>query len=235
MNKEELEKIIESYCSRITYLNDCFMLHMLMINSQKDYLSEINEFPAFYQLSEKSFIHICIIELAKLYEYSDKSVSGIEKLINLCEANQNLFLKKVHNELTDCENNEVVRSYDIKIDIKKDITEARSKLKDLCPIISNLKGQRDKFYAHLDKAYQNNPNALVTDYPLNYGEIKKLIHTVTLICNTFYQDLCRTAHACQTSNWDDIKNVFMIIKEYKKNKNKEFEAQLEELRKRETK
>ena len=40
---------------------------------------------------------------------------------------------------------------------------------------------------------------------------------------------------CQTSNWNDINNVFEIIKEYKEMKHKEFEIQIEELRKREHK
>ena len=114
MTKEELAKKIESYCSRITYINDCFEVHKLMITSQKDYLDEINEFPAFFQLSKKSFIHICIIELAKLYEY--KSDAGIEKLIHICDANQNLFQKKIHNEITECGTDRIVESYDISID-----------------------------------------------------------------------------------------------------------------------
>ena len=230
MGKEELEKKIESYCSRITYLNDCFELHKLMIKSQKEHLSEINEFPAFYQLAEKSFIHVCIIELAKLYEY--ESESGIEKLINICESNQNLFLKKFHNEITECETNKIVSSYDIKVEIKKDINEARNKLEHLSSIIDKLKGQRDKFYAHLDKEYQNNPSALITDYPLNYRDLKELITTASFICNTFYQDLCLTSHACQTLNWNDINNVFKVIKEYKEMKHKEFSTQtIEELKK----
>lgn len=231
MTKEELEAKIESYCSRITYLNDCFELHKLMISNQKENLSVINEFPAFYQLAEKSFIHVCIIELAKLYDYG--SEAGLEKLINICEANQNLFLKKFHNAIIDCETDEIGRSYDILVDIKKDINDARNKIENIKEIILNLKGQRDKFYAHLDKQYQKNPSSLITDYPLNYGDIKELIKTATIICNTFYQDLCRTAHACQTSNWDDINNVFKMVKEYKEIKNKEFERQIEELRKRE--
>ena len=233
MTKDELEAKIESYCSRITYLNDCFELHKLMINSQKEYISEINEFPAFYQLAEKSFIHVCIIELAKLYDYG--SDAGLEKLINICEANQNLFLKKFHNELTDCNTDEIVRSYDIPVDIKKDIEDARNKIENIKEVILNLKGQRDKFYAHLDKEYQKNPSLLITDYPLNYGNIKELIKTATLICNTFYQDLCRTAHMCQTSNWNDINNVFEMIKEYKEMKHREFEIQIEELKEREHK
>ena len=68
-----------------------------------------------------------------------------------------------------------------------------------------------------------------------HGDIKELIKTATLICNTFYQDLCRTAHMCQTSNWNDINNVFEMIKEYKEMKHREFEIQIEELKEREHK
>ncbi|MBR5095508.1 MAG: hypothetical protein IK094_00165 [Treponema sp.] len=233
MTKEELEKKIESYCSRITYLNDCFELHKLMISSQKEHLEEINEFLAFYQLAKKSFLYVCIIELAKLYEYG--SESGIKKLIDICDANHNLFLKKFQNEIIECETGKVGRSYDIRVDIKKDIAEAKEKLINLVSVVKKLKGQRDKFYAHLDKEYQDEPTALSNDYPLNYGEIKQLIDAATNICNTFYQDLCTTSHACQTSNWDDINNVFKMIKEWKEMKHKEFERQVEDGRKREAK
>lgn len=232
ITSEELREKIKSYCSRITYLNDCFKLHKLMINSQKEYLAEINEFPAFYKISKKSFIYVCIIELAKLYERGNKNTSGIEKLINICDANQNLFLKKIHNEITDCDTDKIVESYDTKIDIQKDIQNAKDKLKSLETVIENLKGQRNKFYAHLDKDYQKNPSALAKDFPLNYGEIEKLIYTAVSICNMFYKDLCNTEYVCHTANWNDIKNVFGIVKEYKKIRDKEFKAQLEEMRNR---
>ena len=233
LTKEELKTKIESYCSRITYLNDCFQLHKLMINSQKEHFSEINEFPALYQLAKKSFIYVCIIELAKLYEYG--SESGLKKLISICDANHNLFQKKIHNEIIDCCTDKVVKSDDIKVEIQNDIAKAKKKLENLARVIENLKGQRDKFYAHLDKEYQDEPTALSNDYPLNYGEIKQLIDAATNICNTFYQDLCTTSHACQTSNWDDINNVFKMVKEWKEMKHKEFERQVEEGRKREAK
>lgn len=233
MTKEELENKLESYCSRITYLNDCFELHKLMISSQKEHLSEINEFLAFYQLAKKSFLYVCIIELAKLYEYG--SESGLKKLIDICDANHNLFLKKIHNEIIDCGSDKVVKSYDIKIEIKRDIAKAKKRLENLAGVIENLKGQRDKFYAHLDKEYQDKPSDLSNDYPLNYGEINELIDAATNICNTFYQNLCRTSHACQTSNWNDINNIFKMIKGYKEMKQKEFEKQIEELRKKEAK
>lgn len=223
MTKKELKEKINRYCSRITYINDCFNLHKLMISSQKEHRAEINEFPVFFNISNKSFVHVCIIELAKLYEY--KSDSGIEKLITICDANQNLFLKKIPNEITDCDTDKIIRNYDIKIDIQKDIQDAKNKLESLETVIENLKGQRDKFYAHLDKEYSENPSALTKNFPLNYEEIKNLIDTATSICNRFYKDLCRTEYVCQTMNWDDINNVFAIIKRYKEIKDKEFETQ----------
>lgn len=224
MTKDELSTIIESYCKRITYINDCFELSKYLLNSKKEHLSEINEFPAFYQLSLKSFLHSVIIELAKLFESSKKNDStGIERLIHLCEANSNLFLTSFHNEITECETDKVVESYDISVNIIDDLKEFKKKLEaeNIKLSRAKLKGQRDKFYAHLDREYQINSSNLTIDFPLSYEEIKKLIKLATDICNTIYNDLCRTTYVCQTSNWNDINNVFEIIKEFHDIKRKE--------------
>lgn len=214
MTKEVLKERIESYLSRITYLNDCFELYKLMIRSRKQHFSEIDEFPAFYMLANKSFLYVCIIELAKLYERSEKS-TGLQKLINVCDANRNLFLKKSCENIIGGMTGELDERRDVKKDISKDINDAQNELNGLSSIINKLKAQRDKFYAHLDKEYQDNIDGLISDYPLNYSEIKELIDTATSICNKFYVDLCDSSYVCQSSNWNDINKVFDIIKNYK--------------------
>lgn len=229
MTKEELQTLIESYFNRITYINDCFELYKYMNTLPKSHLKAINEFPAFFQISRHSFIRITIIELAKLYDYG--SDTGINKLICICDSNRNLFLKKFHNEVQDADTNEIVHSYDIKINIGTDISECKSQLNTIDDKITILKKQRDKFYAHLDKEYQDSPEKLSEDFFLSYDDIKKLINTSSNICNKLYLNLCRSSYGTQSSNWNDIDNIILLIEKYFANESRIFENEIKERRK----
>lgn len=230
LTKEDLEALLENYFTRITYVNNLFLLYRHMNDSQKNNIRIINEFPAFYQLSKSAFIRLVFIELAKLYDYG--SDTGIKKLLCICEANQNLFLKKFHNEIIDCETDEIAQSYDIKVNIKQDIHECRNKIFELEQIIDNVKNQRDKYYAHLDKEYLNNPEKLTKDFSISCGDIKLLLDTATNICNKMYVDLSRKQYVTQFSNWNDIDNIFEIITKYKANEKLIFEKEIENIQKR---
>lgn len=235
MTKEELQNFIESYCKRLTFINDCFELFKHLTNCNKEYKNEINEFPAFYQLSLKSFLHNVIIELAKIYDFStEKNATGVIKLLNLCESNTNLFLRKYSYEITDYYPNKTPQTCTESIDVRCDIKKAREALesKKLNDIRDKLRGQRDKFYAHLDKEYQMDSSKLINDFPLSYDEIKYLISTVEGICNDLLYDLCRTTYVCQTSNWNDIDNVLSVMKKYRKIRDEKFNKEIEKMRQR---
>ncbi len=67
---------------------------------------------------------------------------------------------------TERNHNEVVKINVIK-DIKE-INEVREKLDLIDPVVISLKGRRDNYYVHTDKAYVDNLPQLASSYPLSF-------------------------------------------------------------------
>lgn len=105
----------------------------------------------------------------------------------------------------------------VKINIIKDIKEIRKKLDLIDPVVNSLKGRRDNYYAHTDKAYIDDLSLLASNYPLSFKQVADLIQTANDILNTLLRDLCGEAVAQNSTNYDDVKNIFEILKVHQKN------------------
>ena len=172
--------------------------------------AEMNIAPAFFQIVMYSLEHTYMVDLFKLYD-RDKNAKGLRKAINLCEQHSTTFPKeRIIFRDTERNHNEVV-----KINIIKDIKEIREKLDLIDPLVNSLKGRRDNYYAHTDKAYINNLPQLASNYPLSLKQIDDLIQTANDILNTLLRDLCGEVVAKNSTNYDDVKNLFEILKTYK--------------------
>ena len=229
MTKKDLIELLEEYLQRITYLNDCYNLHKHMVEAKKEYLKEINIFPAFYSLALLSFLKITIIELAKLYDIHSKT--SINALLNTCGKNFNLFLTEITSEVSYVETNKT-ETFVINVDIKKSLSEAKKNISSIKHLIEPLRNQRNKYYAHLDKEYQFNYNLLINTFPLSYNDIDKLISLLSNICNTLYYNLCNASYVTQSSNWNDIDNMLKIAKGYNSYEKKARETELNEYKKK---
>lgn len=209
MDTNELATELRNMLLRLAHINDCFLLHKKLLTYKTEMNTEMNIAPAFFQIVMYSLEHTYMVDLFKLYD-RDKKAKGIRKAINLCEQYSTIFPKEriVFRDI-ERDYNEVV-----KINIIKDIKEIEEKLKLIDPVIISLKGRRDNYYAHADKAYIDDIPLLASNYPLSFKQVADLIQTADEILNTLLRDLRGEVVVQNSTNYDDVKNIFEILKAY---------------------
>lgn len=211
METNELANELRNMLLRLASINDCFLLHKKLLIYKTEMNTEMNIAPAFFQIVMYSLEHTYIVDLFKLYD-RDKNAKGLRKAINLCEQYSKIFPKeRIMFRDIERKRNEIV-----KINVIKDIKGMKEKLDIIDPIVKCLQGRRNSYYAHADKAYIDDIPLLASDYPLSFKQIADLIQTADEILNTLLRDLCGEVVAKNNSNYDDVKNIFEILKVYKK-------------------
>lgn len=212
MQKNDLATELRNSLLRLTNINDCFLLYKKLLTYQNEMNSEMNIAPAFFQMVMYSLEHTYIIDLFKFYD-RDRNSKGLRKAINLCEQHSALFPKeRIIGKDIKTNKDKIV-----KINVIKDIREAREKLTNIEPVVDYLKGRRDSYYAHTDKNYIDDIPKLSSDYPLSYKQIADLIHLANNILNTLLQDLCGEVVAQRSTNYDDVTKLFSILKAHQNN------------------
>ena len=211
METNELANELRNMLLRLASINDCFLLHKKLLIYKTEMNTEMNIAPAFFQIVMYSLEHTYIVDLFKLYD-RDKNAKGLRKAINLCEQYSTIFPK----ERIMFRDTERKRSEIVKINVIKDIKGMKEKLDIIAPVVKCLQGRRNSYYAHADKAYIDDILQLASDYPLSFKQIADLIQTANEILNTLLRDLCGEVVAKNSSNYDDVKNIFEILKAYKK-------------------
>lgn len=217
MNNEELKKIIEAYLFRIVHVNDKYRLYRYLIERENDRLDELNMAPAFFTIVMEALQQSFMIEIFKLFDSNSKT--GLVKLLNICMNSNKQFpveRNNIFHEINLDTGETIDTLYDnIKINAKKDIKELELKLKEKEEIINNLRGQRDKYYAHLDKEYFVKKDNISKKFPFLFYDMEELIDFAEEICNTLLIDLCGQSIYYNSTNYNDIKNILDTL--YKSN------------------
>lgn len=212
METNELANELRNMLMRLAHINDCFLLRKKLLTYKTEMNTEMNIAPAFFQIVMYSLEHTYMVDLFKLYD-RDRNAKGLRKVINICEQHSTIFPKeRIMFRDIESKHNEVV-----KINIIKDIKEIRKKLDLIDPVVTSLKGRRDNYYAHADKAYVDDLPQLASNYPLSFKQIADLIQTANEILNTLLRDLCGEIVAQSSTNYDDVKNIFEILKAHQNN------------------
>lgn len=204
--KESFKMLLIQYFSRITYTNDCFELYKHIIESKTKYIVEMNIAPAFFQLTYSSLLHTVFIEISKLFD--NNSSTSLFKLLNVCRENVSLFKTTSDIGYVDCDTDKYVLEKTVPIDINKELSDCSQLLKSVFTERENLRNQRNKYYAHLDEAYKDNNGKLQKDFPLTYGDMKKLIQIANEICNKISVVFDESIHAIHSYNVFDVDNIF---------------------------
>jgi hypothetical protein len=114
----------------------------------------------FFNTVEISCLETTILTLSKLLVSQNASIS-IPYLLNFAEQNSSAFPKIQQEQLADL------------------VNLHREELLLLEPLVSNLKQQRDRTIAHLDKLHVTNPSVITSVPPLNYLEVEKVFRDLT--------------------------------------------------------
>lgn len=120
----------------------------------------------FFNTVEFSCLETTVLTLSKLLVPHADSIS-IPYLLNFAEQNPSAFPKVQRKQLADL------------------IYRHKEQLRLFEPLIDNLKQQRDRTIAHLDRLHVTNPSTITSVPPLNYLEVEKIFRDATQLLNKY--------------------------------------------------
>lgn len=203
--KETFKNLLNQYFSRITYVNDCFMLYKHITETKSTNIAEMNIAPAFFQLILSSLLHTVFIETANLFDMN--SSKSLFRLINICRDNSSIFNTKKNSNDINCTDEYNVEKIST-INVEKILNDCSFLLKNVSRELENLINQGNKFYAYLDELYKDNNEKLEKDFCITYGDIEKLFQISSKVCNKISIAFDESIHSVQSSNIFDIDKVF---------------------------
>lgn len=197
---------VEGLLKELYQLNSFYLLnkHLKQKSNHQEFLNAMNKAPAFFSLAINSFHYSAIMGLARIFEPASRDSKSIYKFLNFIEGNHKKIFK---NDLIT--KKKLGRDSDID---ESTVRKHREILTGVEPIISNLITWRDKAFAHNDKKYFKDRDALGKDFPITYEEIQKLIELAGEILNTYQVGYNGSYTQIIPSNTFDVDTVLKALK-----------------------
>lgn len=216
MTIEKLEAILNKMILEITAINTNWVmwngLREEMQNGAK-YEILLDFSPCFWTITLNNLLSRTLLGTAKLYDENKKCI-GLQKIINICEQNQELFPKNRTATYTDGYTGEKT-SFTISKDVSESIRIAKQKYQDVHDLRIQLMSLRDKYLAHADKDIFLDVEIFYHEVALKKEAFEKLIETAANILNSFLASLSDTQVHTEFENSDDYKNLLRYAKEGK--------------------
>ena len=208
MKKEDLEQKLQIQLSRVTHIKSCLEIWKGLhaeFSSEAENNAVFQESPYFWNMVLKTFQENFLLGVAKLYDENSDSL-GLRKTINICEQNQSLFPTEHQRKLYDHFGKKEIVNV-VPVDIVATIKSANDCYNSVQEFRSKLITIRDKYLAHSDKKYAENPALLYEEFSLKWEDFEKLIFVAQKILNGFLTaliDMC-----VSTTHWDrdDFKHL----------------------------
>lgn len=182
ISEEQLKNNIYKYLQNIMELWNSFQLYKMIKTDIDGSINKTNRYSYMFVTIVISLQKTFVVDSYKLFYNESKS---IPKMIGMCENNIKYFKDK---------------------DIKFNIKELRTLLDENKDEIENLKGMRDKFFAHCDSIYFNDPSKLFSDLPVIIDKLGKLIEGSYKNVKEIYFML---QPGCVNDNVDEIKKELL--------------------------
>ena len=221
MNKQELEQKLLIQLNEVTHIKSCFEIwkglhNEFPVDSENNDVFQTS--PYFWNMVLKVFQENFLLSVAKLYDENGDSL-GLRKIINICEQHQNLFPTEHQRKLYDHFNKDEIVDV-VSVDIVAIINSANSYYNSVQKFRGKLITIRDKYLAHSDKKYIENPSELYSQLSLKGDDFEKLISVAHKILNGFLMALTDMSDSAFHLDRDDYKKLLSIahtgIKQYRK-------------------
>lgn len=216
MTVEKLEAILNKMLHEITVINTNWImwngLREEMQNGAK-YEILLDFSPCFWTITLNNLLSRALLGTAKLYD-ENKKCMGLQKIINICEQNQELFSKSRTATYTDGYTGEKT-SFTVSKDVSESIRIARQKYQDIHDSRTQLMSLRDKYLAHADKDIFLDVETFYHEVALKKEAFEELIETAANILNSFLANLSDTRVYIEFENSEDYQKLLRYAKEGK--------------------
>lgn len=188
MDEEKLCQNLNAILDRLTFANSSINIFKSILTAYRKegkelFVRDIN----FWKVVTDNCCLRTLVELAKTYDEGKDSV-GLMKIIN--------------------QTDQICSDEATKILLK----DARKRYNDLEPLRNKLRVLRDKGFAHSDKKYAADLNALVTTYGLPLDELDLLLNTAADICSDILGTITEKGRSVELTLPDDATEIIEDMK-----------------------
>lgn len=210
-----------------------------------EYNNEYNVSTAFYTYTRQALITSSFLEIYKIYD-TNKGSKNIKKLFDNLEQHQKWYPKdskhtydgedkelsfphtyKPKKEELDFFEKELKKKPVLFPELNEIIIDVDMTIEDyfiyynwryekIVPILENMTKQRNKFHAHNDSKYFNNPDLISEDYPITYKDMEQLLLFPLEFCQFTIAMLTDVWKEFTPKNIDDWENTLISVKEGQK-------------------
>lgn len=200
MKPEELKDFLDRLMSHVFRLGTKFGIYEYLGECLRDKREIAIDFaPIFFDHVRESLASDIILSLDKLYAGNKKAKRSLVHYLRQVKMHSAHLTRK----------NKLISLPDIEQQLR-DIENFRN-------VLSNIKKHRNKYYAHHDEAYFDNPSKLHNDAPLYISELSELVKTTQNILKVHYEAMNNTMlHSMMPIRSDDVSNLIGILRTYDK-------------------
>lgn len=153
IDKSKLEQELLQYLKQVIELRNTFKLYKMMKNDINGSLNKVNKYPYVFVTTINALIYSFIMQAYKLF--TEKEKKNIFSMIEMCKNNQKHF-----------ENIE---------ELVEKLNKLKKYLETKINTVNNIRGLRDKYFAHSDKEYFSKPSKVMEDFIIETDEVEEMI------------------------------------------------------------
>ena len=229
MTKEELVKVASLCHDKARLINQDLHIVAQILKLSTKYKEEINISPAFYTMILDSLERSIIIELAKLFDQSDKSLQ-VNRVLRTIQNNIDWFpkIKRVETsniiELNDSkiEAHSEKICFDLPLEPEKGLNDLICRKVNFSDTLDKLRKLRNKVYAHNDKrVLLNGQEKWMKENGFSLNDAENLLVLVFDICDFVLVRLTGEERCRKAINIDDFEKTLKYVqigREYWKQK-----------------
>jgi HEPN superfamily AbiU2-like protein len=204
MDKNQAEETFEAYRQHLHYEMVCLAsylrLYRHLYERRRDRLEEMNLAPAFFGVVLDALLTAIILGVDKLFDKKGKR--GLWNFLTFCENNRKIFaIQELQRRKNYPEGHWMLKE-------RRPVTferiqEDKRRIEEL-PSLQSFRLRRDKFSAHLDKAYFGNRAQLAEDAPLLWLDFTDISTTMQEILNAYSSDYDGMLYTVEPVNITDV-------------------------------
>lgn len=208
--KEKLRKYLEQIVHRFLNVKSLFYeLKQINAWSTPEREDALNQGAYFFHLATYSMTRIYLVELAALLSEKEER-SLIDWLRKACVHAKSVCPTRYNpNEKNE---REAIKENEYREIISKNIND----LDSYSELIKKIKSWRDKFIAHLDNTFFDNPSAIYEKYPITNSEIGELIECVAGILHEHYLYLFHADSRMEIRSETNVDSLLRYVQAFQK-------------------
>lgn len=206
----EFDSLMRGLASDIVDAQVHYRLHQALNESIAEYCTELNQSPAFWNLTFSAQIDAALLRLCRAYD-SDGSALSLARLLATIEVNLDIFeTPHFKQRLSD---NPFVESLaeDDRVPDRAELTRNLKLVSRSDPLVSKLLGWRNNIGAHRNPRETISRNSTVTA-PLGIDDVKELLERAIHILNTYSRLFRALTYSTSMVGADDYKYVLESIR-----------------------